>query len=146
MSKSPLRFFTDPTFLRRLDRPLLRALLGRFTHLLTSNHGLPNIDALDFPEYYQCLTERLGSPAGLPDQLLQALHEIEALAVPEDYPDITRPPLNRTKSHHKRRWSLITAWSRGPVIPSSTAFRCFSADPIDGVSSAVMMAHAALPS
>ena len=118
MRQPPLRFFTDPTFLRHLDRPLLRPLLGRFTHLLPPNHGLPNIDALDFPEYYQCLAERLASPGGLPDQLLQALHEIEALATPENYPDITpHPDADPADIQFPLLDRAVQAWLLRPLVP-----------------------------
>jgi putative DNA primase/helicase len=118
MSQPLLKLFTNPALLRHLDRPLLRPLLGRFTYLLQNDHGLPNIDALDNPYYFDCLAERLASPASLPDQLLQALHEIETLAAPENHPDILPTPgADPADIYFELLTRAVQSWLLRPLVP-----------------------------
>src|SRR5207237_4489579 len=80
-----LKLFSDPYVLRQAGRPLLTRFFERFTHLLPSKHFLPN-PRPDNDAYFDSLALVLERTCELPDALLQALLEIETLALPENQP------------------------------------------------------------
>ena len=95
MNTPKLKLFSDPYLLRQIDRPLLTKFFERFTHLLPSKYFLPN-PRPDNEAYFDSLASVLERTSELPDGLLQALIEVEALATAEDG---DTDPLNTDASH-----------------------------------------------
>jgi hypothetical protein len=80
MKNEKLRFkrFIRASFLRRLGRPLLRQLLGRFVAEL----ALPG-DELPDETFFCSLARALSSPEALPQELAEALFAIDEMSGPE---------------------------------------------------------------
>src|SRR5882672_1794429 len=83
MNAATLKLFPDPHVLRQIDRRLLTEFFERFSQLLPSKYFLPN-PRPDNEAYFDSLASVLERTCELPDGLLQALIEVEALAATED--------------------------------------------------------------
>ena len=83
MSNPKFNLFTDVPLLTRIGHALLGRLFSRFTHLLPYGCPFPNPRPQN-DGYFEVLADKIASGENLPDPLLQALHEIETLASPEN--------------------------------------------------------------
>jgi len=78
------RFFVDPYVLMRIDRPLLVKLFERLGQLQPEKARLPNPVGND--GYFDALAWTIERGEGLPERMLEALAEIEGLAVGDHGP------------------------------------------------------------
>src|SRR6266404_2521687 len=115
MNTPKLKLFSDPYLLRQIDRPLLTKFFERFTHLLPSKHFLPN-PRPDNEAYFDSLAVVLERTHELPDGLLHALVEVEAIAAAEDRDNDTQNsdaiPLSQA----------IQAWLRSQAAEARRSF------------------------
>jgi hypothetical protein len=74
-----LKFFTDPHVIHHSRRPLAE-FFGRFTHLFSHKHAMPNpaLDCAGFPQVLPGFLERRRE--GIPDSMYQAMADIETVA------------------------------------------------------------------
>jgi hypothetical protein len=131
MPKHQLHLFTDPGLLTRLGHQLLGHLFSRFSHLFPPTVPLP-LARPDNDAYFVALAEKLSSE-DLPDTLVQALEEIEALASPANVPALNIPgnvdpqdPQSIPLFHAIHRWlalhplpSPISNPPSDPPLPSA---------------------------
>jgi hypothetical protein len=72
--------FTKPQFLKQIGRELLGQFLGDFTaEVAAKGITLPAATTSD-DEYYEAVAVLALAPEGLPDELVEAIHAIEAMA------------------------------------------------------------------
>src|SRR5438477_2226535 len=115
MNTPKLKLFSDAHLLRQIDRPLLTEFLERFNHLLPSKYFLSN-PRPDNEAYFDSLALVLDRTCELPDDLAQALFEVEALAAPENHTRL-HAALGE-ENHHTEDTPLsqaIRAWLRSPL-------------------------------
>jgi hypothetical protein len=74
-----LKFFNDPHVIHHSRRPLAE-FFGRFTHLFSHKHAMPNpaLDCAAFPQVLPGFLERRRE--GIPDSMYQAMADIETVA------------------------------------------------------------------
>jgi hypothetical protein len=123
MNNPELRLFIEPWILRFTGRKLLEQFFARFAHLLSSQHSLPTT-----PEemaYYNCLADLFERRLyELPEPLMQALYEVEALAAAENWP-MPDPPDESAPAYHEpyRLFKAIHRWleeNRGKIPGTKT--------------------------
>src|SRR5882724_11333275 len=115
MNTPKLKLFSDPYLLRQIDRPLLTKFFERFTHLLPSKYFLPN-PRPDNEAYFDSLASVLERAYELPDGLLQALLEVEALAASGDHDN---DPQNTDATPLSQ---AIQSWLRSPAAEAPRSF------------------------
>src|SRR5882724_132175 len=115
MNTPKLKLFSDPYLLRQIDRPLLTKFFERFTHLLPSKYFLPN-PRPDNEAYFDSLASVLERTGELPDGLLLALIEVEALAATEDR---DTDPQNTDATPLSQ---AIQSWLRSPAAEAARSF------------------------
>jgi len=75
--------YTKPKFFEQIGRPMLARLLERYQpEFTTGNVALPDT-TLDDREYYAALSRLSAGKPGFPDNFVEALFSVEALANPE---------------------------------------------------------------
>src|SRR5262245_52103447 len=75
-----LRRFTSVKNLRELGRPLFKRFLGQFKDALRQKRVELPADSLEDDAYLAGLPRLFLSPSGLPDELIEALHQISEMA------------------------------------------------------------------
>src|SRR5438445_3555930 len=122
MNASTLKLFSDPHVLSQVGRPLLTEFFERFTHLLPSKYFLPN-PRPDNDAYFDSLASVLERTYELPDRLLHALIEVEAIAAAADRDN------NTQNSDATPLSQAIQAWLRSQA---AEAPRFFTLSPSHG--------------
>ena len=143
MNNLQLKLFIDPDVLWFTGRSLLAQFFARFTHLLPSKRTLPT--TYDDWGYSNALALVLRDPqaAGLPEPLVQAVYEVEALAAPENWP-MPGPPDGDAPQHPEsyRLFKAIHRWleehterTTGPLTTGPLTSQTPTAEPAPGSAS-----------
>lgn len=72
--------YTKPKFLEQIGRPMLSRLLERYQSEFTAGSIVLPETTLDDPEYYAALSQLSACRPGLPENFVEALFSVEALA------------------------------------------------------------------
>ena len=122
MSLPQLTLFTAPSALFHVGHHQLGRLLDRIVLLFPGRYSLPSAEAMN-DGFFQSLAYVVAEPGALPPPVLNAFHEVETLASPENVPNLHIPPnVDPRDRESLPLYHAIQAWiTAHPLEPAAPA-------------------------